>query len=241
MKKPLTLALAAIMILSVMILPTSAAETDEITVTDTDIAEMKQLVVDAVDMASSFHTPFIWNCNHDPKQTIIGTLYYDWKVKEAELCLRTDKYARWSDTKAMMEKIFTGNALETFNLSLPIGVKDGSVYILYNPSQLIYRLEWHDDEVNCSLDDKFIIDPIDEDSVKVTFDYIEQVDAAIYVFENTAVFTKTSSGWRIEKSDFVDNLHAYRAYAPQTGVATVALAIMALVSGGYVVARKRRT
>ncbi len=242
MKKLLTLTIATIMVAAALIIPVSAVEADKITVTDDDIAEMKQLVVDAVDMASSFHTPDIWNCGYDPKQTMLEMLNYNWKVQEVELYLRTDKYAKCSDTKAMMEAIFTGNALETFNLSLPIGVKDGSVYTLYNPSTLSYVLEYEYNE-DFSLDNKFIVEPIDADSVKVTFDYAELSGAHLEIIENTAVFTKTSNGWRIEESDFVDNLISYRAFAPQTGITTAAyiiLGIVALVSGAYVVKRKRR-
>ncbi len=220
----------------------SAEEAKTISVTDTDIAEMKQLVVDAFDMASSFHTPNANNTEFSSTQTHIEMFVFNGKETELILNRRIDKYAKWSDTKTAMEAIFTGSALATFDSALPIAVKDGNVYFYHNPSQIIYEIERHDDEVNYSLDNKFIVEPIDTDSVKVIFDYAERIHSESKIFESIAIFTKTAEGWRIEESDFIDMVceHPFLRVAPQTGISTVILAVVALVSGAYVVKKRRR-
>ncbi len=250
MKKLLTLALAAIMILSVLCLPVFAVETETITVTEADIAEMKQKITDAFDIVDTFFFAHNFNSEVDDYDVISHDLVWkgnEWSAKDTTFCRRTDKYAKWSDTQAAMEGIFAGDALAIFDNALPIEIKDGYVYLLmtaYTAGQLSYSIEREDDMGigDVSLSTKFVTNPIDADSVKVTFEYAEVIDVTCAIHESTAILTKTDDGWRIEESDFIDMIceHPFPRVAPQTGVATVALAIMALVSGGYVVARKKR-
>ncbi len=63
----------------------------------------------------------------------------------------------------------------------------------------------------------------------------------------TVVFEYTSDGWRISGGKMIDTYfydpHDYNYYlngAPQTGISTALLAVVALVSGAYAVKRKRR-
>ncbi len=234
MKKLLTLALAAIMILSVMILPVSAAETDE-TVEKMDLKKYM------ISLPWYFYDTYKMGEEIEWKGVLGVFELYCWDNADSL------DFVRVEDPEVAKWVYLEGKGFREFSKVLFGDSFDPDMYL---GEEMKYDAETDTYSYSMATDYWGQNTHYDGKNVRIT-EGEEHTTARVDIYigneleENpTFVGTYDYKFNHVEYKGMIyyqlDEITLVSDKAPQTGVASVALAIMALVSGGYVVSRKRK-